>query len=75
VIGDGARVGAQGGVTKSIPPDTTVSGYPAREHSRARRIYAHTAKLPEMFKRLKELERKVNEIEKGVSIDSAAKDD
>ena len=74
-IGDGAKVGAQGGVTKSIPPDTAVSGYPAREHSRAKRIYAYTAKLPELFKRIKELESKIEEIEKGASIDSTTKDD
>lgn len=74
-VGDGARVGAQGGVTKSIPPDTTVSGYPAREHSRAKRIYAHTAKLPELAKRVKELERKLADIGEGVSVDSTTKDD
>ena len=74
-IGDGAKVGAQGGVTKSIPPDTVVSGYPAREHSRAKRIYAYTAQLPEMYKRIKELESRIDELEKGASIDSTPKDD
>jgi UDP-3-O-[3-hydroxymyristoyl] glucosamine N-acyltransferase len=64
-IGDRAMIGAQGGVTKSVPPDTVVSGYPAREHSLARRIWAHTAMLPALFKRVKELEERVRELEKG----------
>ncbi|MDH3198178.1 MAG: UDP-3-O-(3-hydroxymyristoyl)glucosamine N-acyltransferase [Candidatus Krumholzibacteria bacterium] len=74
-IGDNAVVGAQGGVTKSIPPDTTVSGYPAREHGLARRLYAHTARLPDLFRRVRELERIVAELEKGASVDSSATDD
>lgn len=74
-IGDGAMVGAQGGVTKSVPPDTAVSGYPAREHKKARRLWAYTNKLPDLFERVKELERKLGELEKGEVIDSSAEDD
>ncbi|MFH1755261.1 MAG: UDP-3-O-(3-hydroxymyristoyl)glucosamine N-acyltransferase, partial [Candidatus Latescibacterota bacterium] len=74
-IGDNAMVGAQGGVTKSIPPGMKVSGYPAREHSLAKRIYAHSAKLPNIYERLKKLEKKVEELEKGNSRDQAAEDD
>jgi UDP-3-O-[3-hydroxymyristoyl] glucosamine N-acyltransferase len=74
VIGDRVTVGAQGGVTKSIPPDMVVSGYPAREHGLARRLYAHTAMLPEMFKRVKELERRVRELEGGDRGPSAKND-
>ena len=74
-IGDNAMVGAQGGVTKSIPPGMRVSGYPAREHSTARRLYAYTARLPELFKRLKDLEHKVESLEKGTNIDKTAEDD
>lgn len=74
-LGDGAVVGAQGGVTKSIPAGTTVSGYPAREHSFARRLWAHTAQLPELFRRVRELEKLVEELRKGATVDSSAKDD
>ena len=55
-IGDRVIMGAQAGITKSIPADTTVSGYPAREHGLARKIYVYTARLPELFDRVKELE-------------------
>jgi UDP-3-O-[3-hydroxymyristoyl] glucosamine N-acyltransferase len=74
-IGDRVVAGAQAGITKSIPPDTTVSGYPAREHSLARRIYAHVAMLPELFKRVKELERKLRAAEEGGGNGSSAADD
>jgi UDP-3-O-[3-hydroxymyristoyl] glucosamine N-acyltransferase len=74
-IGDRVMVGGQAGVTKSVPPDTMVSGYPAKEHSLSRRIYAHTAMLPELFKRVKDLERRIREREEGGEIGSSAKDD
>jgi UDP-3-O-[3-hydroxymyristoyl] glucosamine N-acyltransferase len=65
VIGDRAMVGAQGGVTKDVRPSTVVSGYPAREHNVAKRLFAHTAMLPELFKRVKEMERRLRELEEG----------
>jgi len=74
-IGDGAMVGAQGGVTKSVPAETTVSGYPAREHSKARKLWAFNNRLPDLFEKVKELERKIRELEKGESFDSSAEDD
>ena len=58
-------MGAQAGVTKSIPPGISVSGYPAREHSLSRRIYAGITRIPHMFKKLVELERRVNAMEQG----------
>ncbi|MBD3179733.1 MAG: UDP-3-O-(3-hydroxymyristoyl)glucosamine N-acyltransferase [Candidatus Latescibacteria bacterium] len=73
-IGDNARVGAQGGVTKSIPPGTSVSGYPAREHSQARKIYACTARLPELLKEFRELKKKVERLENGSDGSSTTED-
>jgi UDP-3-O-[3-hydroxymyristoyl] glucosamine N-acyltransferase len=64
-VGDRAIIGGQSGVTKDVRANTVVSGYPARDHDTARRLYAHTAMLPELFKRLKELERRVRELEGG----------
>jgi UDP-3-O-[3-hydroxymyristoyl] glucosamine N-acyltransferase len=75
VVGDGVTIGGQSGVTKTVPPHTVVSGYPAREHSAARRIYAHTAMLPELFKRVKELEARIRELEKGGERGPSAKND
>lgn len=74
-IGEGAKVGAQGGVTKSVPPDTDVSGYPAREHSVARKIYAATTRLPDLLKDFRELQNRVEALEKGLGSGSPTKDD
>jgi UDP-3-O-[3-hydroxymyristoyl] glucosamine N-acyltransferase len=62
-IGDGAMVAAQAGVTKSIPPGTMVSGYPAREHGQAKKIYASLQKLPDLLKRVADLAARVRRIE------------
>jgi UDP-3-O-[3-hydroxymyristoyl] glucosamine N-acyltransferase len=74
-IGDGARVGAQGGVTKSVPSGTSVSGYPAREHSFARKICAATARLPELFREFRDLQSRVEALEKGTGRGTPAEDD
>jgi UDP-3-O-[3-hydroxymyristoyl] glucosamine N-acyltransferase len=74
-VGDRAMVGGQSGVTKSVPADTMVSGYPAREHSAARRIYAHIALLPELFKRVKNIERRLGLRQEGGEVGSSAEND
>jgi UDP-3-O-[3-hydroxymyristoyl] glucosamine N-acyltransferase len=58
-IGAGARVGAQAGVTADVPPGETYSGYPARPHREALRAQGWLFRLPELVKRLRELERAV----------------
>ena len=59
-IADGAKINAQSGVSKSIKiPDTVVTGSPAHEYSAALRSQALNRKLPELEKRLSELERLV----------------
>lgn len=62
-VGDGAIVAAQGGVTKSVPANTIVSGYPARPHNEAKRINACVSRLPELYKTIAELEKKVKQLE------------
>lgn len=74
-VGDGSRVAAQAGVTHSIPPGSSVSGYPAREHRLARRIYAYTTRLPELFKRVKALEELIAAKKKGRPNGETADDD
>lgn len=56
-VGDNAVVGAQAGVTKSVPANTFVSGYPAKPHKLAKRINACIQKLPELFKKVSQLEK------------------
>ncbi len=63
-IGDNAIIAAQAGVTKSIPSNTKVSGYPAREHEKARRVNACLQRLPELYKEIDRLKKKVEELEK-----------
>jgi UDP-3-O-[3-hydroxymyristoyl] glucosamine N-acyltransferase len=74
-IGDRVMAGGRAGVTKSVPSDTMVSGYPAKEHSLSRRISAYTSLLPELFKRVKDLEHRLHEREKGGEVGSSAKND
>ena len=62
-VGDNAIAAAQAGVTKSIPANTMVSGYPARPHDVARRVNACVQGLPNLHNRIKELEKKVKELE------------
>ncbi len=63
-IGDGARVNAQSGVSKSIEPGKAVTGSPAFDYTSALRSQAMARKLPDMVKRLKELERIVEGLRK-----------
>jgi UDP-3-O-[3-hydroxymyristoyl] glucosamine N-acyltransferase len=63
-IGDGAVLAAQAGITKSVPPNTMVSGYPARPHEKAKIINACVQNLPKLYQELKELKKKIEELEK-----------
>jgi UDP-3-O-[3-hydroxymyristoyl] glucosamine N-acyltransferase len=56
-IADGSKINAQSGVSKSIKtPNTAVTGSPAFDYSSALRSQAVSRNLPEIEKRLKELE-------------------
>lgn len=58
-IGDGAQVAAQSGVANSVPAGATVGGYPAVEIGLWRRAVAATARLPELLRRVRRLERRL----------------
>ena len=62
-IGDHMAIGAQAGVTKSFDIRGLISGCPARGHNEMRRIEASSAKLPELLKRVKKLEKALKEEE------------
>jgi len=57
-IGDGAIVAAQSGVMRSMKPGTTVLGSPARDIGEARRIEVSLGRLPDLLKRVRNLEKK-----------------
>jgi len=61
-LGDGVQVAAQAGVTHSIPAGQTVIGSPAKPHQEFIKFISLLPKLPEIFKRLKELEKRVTEL-------------
>jgi UDP-3-O-[3-hydroxymyristoyl] glucosamine N-acyltransferase len=61
-IGDGAKINAQSGVSKSIEPGKAVTGSPAYDYTAALRSQAISRHLPEMEKRIKELEALVKQL-------------
>ena len=64
VVGRRATIGAQSGVSKSVPEEAVVAGFfPAMPHALFKRVMAFIQKLPELFQRTKDLERRVTEIE------------
>ena len=62
-IGNGAKVAAQAGVTKSVPADTVVSGYPARPHEEAKKVNACLQRLPQLYKTISALKKRIDELE------------
>ena len=65
-IGDGATIGAKAGVVNSVPDGATYLGQPAIPISDMRRQVAHIARLPELSKTVKELNRRLQQLEQGV---------
>lgn len=62
-IGDGAIVTAQSGVSKSIPAGAMFSGYPARPFNETQKSHAYVHNLPKFFDLVKELKKKIEELE------------
>lgn len=58
-IGDGASIGARSGVINSIAPGTTVSGFPAKDHQIERRFMVSQSKIPDLIRRVRQLERQL----------------
>ena len=62
-IADGAKINAQSGVSKSIKqPNAAVTGSPAHDYTSTLRSQAITRKLPELEKRIKELESLIKQL-------------
>lgn len=61
-IGDGARINAQSGVSKSLDAGKAVTGSPAYDYTAALRSQAINRKLPELEKRVKELETLIKQL-------------
>jgi UDP-3-O-[3-hydroxymyristoyl] glucosamine N-acyltransferase len=63
-VGDGATVGAQSGLAADVGPGAKVLGSPARPMMQAKRIYLTEEKLPDWNRRIRELERRVERLER-----------
>jgi UDP-3-O-[3-hydroxymyristoyl] glucosamine N-acyltransferase len=62
-IADGSKINAQSGVSKSIKtPNVAVTGSPAFEYTSALRSQAVSRKLPDLEKRIAELEKLVQQL-------------
>ncbi len=62
-IADGTRINAQSGVIKTIKtPNTAITGTPAFDYSAAVKSQAIARSLPEMEKRIKELEQQLKQL-------------
>ncbi len=63
-VGDNVQIGAQSGIAGNLREGSRVMGTPAVDMGKYMRQAALTKNLPWMFDRLKELEKRVAELEK-----------
>lgn len=63
-IGENSVVAGKSGVTKDIPPNSYVSGFPAQSHKEELKIKASLQRLPILMKIVQELEEKIKKIGK-----------
>ncbi len=71
-IGDKAIIGAQAGVTKDVAPGAFMWGTPASTMEKFSDIRAHTMRLPELKKRVQEMEKRIAQLESGNNRGSAS---
>lgn len=64
-IGDGAMIGGQSGINGDVPAKAYMRGSPARPYMQAHKIDALLGHLPDLFSRVKDVEKKLG-IEKKV---------
>jgi UDP-3-O-[3-hydroxymyristoyl] glucosamine N-acyltransferase len=62
-LGDGVIVGAQSGVPGDLPPGAMVSGSPAMPHRDWLKVQGVLRRLPELRGKLRELEKRLGEVE------------
>ncbi len=61
-VGRGSVIAAKSGVTKDLPPNSFVSGFPAWDHRQEMRVQALVRRLPELFQKINTLEERMKEI-------------
>jgi UDP-3-O-[3-hydroxymyristoyl] glucosamine N-acyltransferase len=63
-LGRQATVGAKSGVMRDVADGETVLGIPAQPHQMMKRQWVSVQRLPEVTKRLRELEQQVEELKR-----------
>ncbi len=63
-VGDNVMLAARGVITNNVEKDRFLSGYPAMDHKKDYRIKAANRRTPEMLKKIKDLEKRLAELEK-----------
>jgi UDP-3-O-[3-hydroxymyristoyl] glucosamine N-acyltransferase len=61
-IGDGAVITAKSGIPSDVPPHSMYSGYPAADNRQWLKTIASLSRLPELQKRVRELEGEVEKL-------------
>jgi UDP-3-O-[3-hydroxymyristoyl] glucosamine N-acyltransferase len=69
-VGAGAIAMAGSGVINDVPAGATLFGYPADDHKKTWRNLAHLGKISQYVERIKALEAKVQQLEKGTGATS-----
>jgi UDP-3-O-[3-hydroxymyristoyl] glucosamine N-acyltransferase len=64
-IGDGAIASSKTGVHGNVDPGQVVSGYPCVDHKIYLKSSAIYSRLPEMYQTLKQLQKRIEELERG----------
>ncbi|MBD3319956.1 MAG: UDP-3-O-(3-hydroxymyristoyl)glucosamine N-acyltransferase, partial [Chitinivibrionales bacterium] len=63
-VGDDAFIGAKAGISKAVAERSKVTGYPARDLMKMKRIEAVQLSLPEMARELKKLRQEIGQLKK-----------
>lgn len=62
-LGTGAKAAAQTGIMRDVPDGTEVIGYPADQARKQLRVWKITSELPELRKKVQELEKRLSALE------------
>lgn len=66
-VGDGAVIYAQCGTSHDVPGNTIIAGSPSLDHSTWLRACAAIPRLPDLIRRVRDLEKKIDHLRNGVS--------
>ena len=72
-VGDGASAGAQTGITKSVEAGAEVLGSPAAPVMRTRRQWMAITRLPELLRRVRKVEGRLDSLENGRTDEGGAR--